>query len=178
MEKTSLKKYIIYEIIFICVLATIMHFAFDFFNQNVYIGAFVPVNESVWEHLKLPFFASIISYIVFNKKLTYNNLNLLGTFIAIIFQFIFIPFCFYLFKDVFSIESMVIDILILYIAIIISIILKYVIIKNNKELKRVDLISRIAIFIMTIMFVIFTYVPPKMEIFKDKVSNIYGLNIY
>ena len=83
-----------------------------------------------------------------------------------------------MFKDVFSIESMVIDILILYIAIIISIILKYVIIKNNKELKRVDLISRIAIFIMTIMFIIFTYVPPKMEIFKDKVSNIYGLNIY
>ena len=58
-----------------------------------------------------------------NELLTYNNLNLLGTFIAIIFQFIFIPFCFYLFKDVFSIESMVIDILILYIAIIISIIL-------------------------------------------------------
>lgn len=46
--------------IFVCVLGTILHFVYDLTGENYIIGLFVPVNESVWEHLKLIFYPALI----------------------------------------------------------------------------------------------------------------------
>ena len=57
-----LKKEIIANV-FMIVLGTLMHFAYQLSNQNPIVGMFVPINESVWEHLKLLFFPGLFYFL-------------------------------------------------------------------------------------------------------------------
>lgn len=44
----------------ITVLGAVLHFVFDWTGQSRLAGLFVPVNESVWEHLKMGYWAILI----------------------------------------------------------------------------------------------------------------------
>lgn len=46
-----LKSTTIIGFIFVLVLGTISHFAYDWSGQNTLIGFLVPVSESTWEHI-------------------------------------------------------------------------------------------------------------------------------
>ena len=64
MDKTKTKNYQILSIIFVCITGTLLHFTYEFFNENIFVAVFSAVNESVWEHLKLLFFPMLVSTIV------------------------------------------------------------------------------------------------------------------
>ena len=55
---------------FVCILGTLMHFFYEWSGDLTIIGILCPVNESVWEHLKLIFypfiFWEIAEYFIFN----------------------------------------------------------------------------------------------------------------
>ena len=46
------------------VLGTLLHFTFEWSNNNLIVGAFSSVNESTWEHLKLVFFPMLLTTII------------------------------------------------------------------------------------------------------------------
>lgn len=48
-----LKKWEIANWIWIIAAGSLLHFVYDLTGENPFVGVFVPVNESVWEHLKL-----------------------------------------------------------------------------------------------------------------------------
>lgn len=52
----KLKCCTIIGIIFVLVLGTIFHFLYEWTENNFVVGLFAPINESVWEHMKLVFF--------------------------------------------------------------------------------------------------------------------------
>ena len=37
-------------------LCSLFHFAYDFLGRLFWLAGFFPISESIWEHLKLPFF--------------------------------------------------------------------------------------------------------------------------
>lgn len=41
-------------------VAFIQHFAYEFLGENKIVGLFAPINESVWEHLKLTFYPMVV----------------------------------------------------------------------------------------------------------------------
>ena len=49
----NLKSYTLAGTIFVLVLGTLSHFFYEWSNDNPLIGLFSPINESVWEHMKL-----------------------------------------------------------------------------------------------------------------------------
>ena len=55
MHKFIRRKDIPYIILTI-LLGSVFHFLYDFSEQNPFTALFTPINESVWEHLKLLFF--------------------------------------------------------------------------------------------------------------------------
>ena len=57
--KTNIRTFVI-----VSVLGTLLHFTYDFFMENPIIGIFSAINESVWEHQKLLFYA-VVFYSVF-----------------------------------------------------------------------------------------------------------------
>lgn len=49
--------------IFTALSGTLMHFAYEYSDQNPLVGMFAPVSESTWEHMKMVFFPAF--FIVF-----------------------------------------------------------------------------------------------------------------
>ena len=68
----SFNKYIIIGIIFTLVFGSLQHFFYEWSGNNALVGIFSPVNESVFEHLKLLYFPMtiwiIIGYFLYGKK--------------------------------------------------------------------------------------------------------------
>ena len=46
--------------LFTSILGTILHFLFDWTGGSVYFALFSPVNESIWEHMKLIFYPMLL----------------------------------------------------------------------------------------------------------------------
>ena len=130
----TLKKTRIIAVIGIFILNFIFHFAYSTL-PNTLFSIFFPVNESIFEHMKLIFssaiFYGIIDYFILKKNsLKTNNsifttlLNALST--IVIFLIIWLPIYYKMG------ENMVITIFILFIAIIIGQILSYFILNKEK----------------------------------------------
>ena len=51
--------------IFAMILGSLLHFTYEWSNENSFVGSFSAINESTWEHLKLLFF---LFRVIFIKK--------------------------------------------------------------------------------------------------------------
>ena len=76
-------------ILWTIVLGTLSHFFYQWSHENILIGLFYPVNESVWEHLKLLFFPAL-TYMFIEQKAMGKAMpglfgkNLLGIFAGLL----------------------------------------------------------------------------------------------
>ena len=59
-----LKRYTIIGILFVLVAGTLAHFLYDWTGRPPVAGLFVPVSESVWEHMKLGFVPRVLYSLV------------------------------------------------------------------------------------------------------------------
>lgn len=164
------------DIIVISILGTLLHFAYEFSGGNLFVAIFSAVNESVWEHIKI---AVIPIYIVAIAKMWIQEDRKRNLWTSLFFKalttIIMIPLLFYGYQAIFNIESVIIDIVIFYVSIIISEIIECLI-QNKLNISAMveDVFKYLNLFLFTI-FVIFTFLPPKFEMFKDKISNKYGI---
>lgn len=162
--------------IFISIVGTLFHFTFQLSGYNKVIGAISPVNESVWEHLKLVYFPlmifSLIEYFYIKDKA--NNI-LVGKAVAAYIMPLTIVVIFYSYEFITGAHSFVIDISSFFISIIIGQILSYKILSMEEIPSICSIISGIAIIILGVIFVIFTFYPPNLEIFRDGLTGSYGI---
>ena len=76
-------------ILWTLVLGTLSHFFYQWSHENMLVGLFSPVNESVWEHLKLLFFPAL-TYMFIEQKAMGKAMpglfgkNLLGLFAGLL----------------------------------------------------------------------------------------------
>ena len=175
----SLKAIKLLGLFLIFLLCFPIHFIYDFL-PNSFFSIFAPVNESIWEHMKLIFtsyvFYGIFDYLLLKKnKISFNNF-LLQLFIIpiigiILYLLIFIPI-----YNNFG-ENMIISIGLLFFIIIFEQILSYYIL-NFKEIKYQNIIGIVGIIIAYIIFGYLTYNPIENYIFFDISNSKYGINIY
>ena len=69
----QLKHYTINGILFVLISGSLAHFFYEWSGHNPIVGLFTPVNESIWEHMKLIFYTMLAysHFIVFKKKADY-----------------------------------------------------------------------------------------------------------
>ena len=65
-------------ILWTIVLGTLSHFFYQWSHENMLVGLFSPVNESVWEHLKLLFFPALTYMFIEQKAMGKAMPGLLG----------------------------------------------------------------------------------------------------
>lgn len=169
-----MEKFIIFSTIFTIVLGTLLHFTFEWSNKNLLVASFSAVNESTWEHLKLVFFpmllTTIIGYFVFGKNLSnYLCANLLGIISAISFIIVF----FYTYTGIIGTNFAILDIGSFFIAVILGEFIIYKILNSNLNCN--SIITIIIFILLLLCFIIFTYFPPKIGLFKDPIKNNYGI---
>lgn len=169
------KTFFILSTIFSIILGTVLHFTYNFLHKPFVLGFFLPINESVFEHLKLvliPLTLVGIAYTILFKK--QKNLWYYIS-ISTIISMIFIPITHYSYTNLFNTSSAIFDIVIYIIAMIFANIYTYL--NLTKETKQNDKNSIGILLLITIYFtfIIFTICPPQIELFKDPINNTYGI---
>lgn len=159
------------------ILGTLLHFIYEWSGNNVIIASFSAVNESVWEHLKLVFYPMLILgvieyYFVKNIANNYIEAKAIGIFTAISF----IVISFFTYTGIIGTNFFIIDILIFIISIILGEWTSYKLMKRKNEstIQTKILASGILIFLLS-CFIIFTYVTPQVNLFRDFTNGTYGI---
>lgn len=167
-------------VIVIFLLTILYHFLYNWLPNPVF-SVFFPVNDSIWEHMKLLYSGiftwGVIEYFILRKKgISYRNffstLFLEMVTSIMIYLIMYLPL-----YNVFG-ESMVISISLLIVVIILEEIFSYYLFSYSKENRILDRISILFIVLGFVVFLCFTYDPPRNYIFYDIVSNKYGIDIY
>lgn len=158
--------YTILSTLFVTLFGTLGHFFYEWSGENHFVGLFFPVNESVWEHMKLLFFPSLTCYVAlcFLKRdhepcivYAFPKAIFLGTFL--------IPTLFYTYSGILGFTISFIDISTFYISVIVAYTYLY---KTTVSVKKMEysLGWNLALIFMTFLFMSFTYNPPKLGIFE------------
>ncbi len=174
----NLKKFKIISVFGTFLLAFLTHFLYDWFPNSLF-SIFFPVNESIWEHMKMLFTTillyELIEFIIFKVKNIQTN-NFL--FAALVSAFISIPIYLIMFLPIYYKmgENMVVTITIMLIDIIIVQVINYKILMT-KELN-LNIISIIGIIVIYIIMGVLTYYPPESDLFFDPKEEKYGINKY
>lgn len=162
------------SIIIISILGTFFHFLYDISKHNKVVGLFAAVNESTWEHIKIALTPTILWSIydgyIYGRNPNYFTAKLSSLLILITF----IPTIFYLYKYFTNKPIIIVDILIFYIAIILSQFSFYNIIKLQTLGFATNYLSCISIFIVFGFYMVLTLLPIKSFIFKDPITNKFG----
>ena len=175
----NLKKIKIIAVIGIFLLSFLSHFAYDLFPNLIFSFIF-PVNESIWEHMKIIFTTTllygIIDYILLRKyKIQHNNFTFQLYFTALcsipIYLVLYIP----LYKLIG--ENLIVSITLLLIVYIIEQYISYNILKE-KEIKVLNKIAIPIILLSYLGFIYLTYNPIHNYFFYDNQDKKYGIEEY
>lgn len=171
----SLKKIKIINVVFLFLLSFLWHFMYDWFPNTIFALVF-PVNESIWEHMKIIYYCllmgSILEFVLCKKNnIKINNFyieamvkSILG---VIFYLIIFIPF--YLWLR----ESMLISISLMLITYIFMEYIGYKILTGEEM--NINILPVIIIVLGCVMFVILTFYPLHNFLFFDEVKFGYGI---
>lgn len=165
----KLKTVQIVVIILAIVFGTLLHFTYEWSGENRIVGLFSATNESVWEHLKLVFYPmlilAIVEYFVVKKEANnYIEAKSLGIFLTIAFIIVF----YYTYTGIIGKTFFIIDILTFIISIILGEWVSYkLMIRKSESTTLSKILSSAIIFYFLISFILFTYNPPNINLFKD-----------
>lgn len=177
MDK-KLFKYELIGFIFVNILGTLNHFVYDWSGNNILVALFCPVNESVWEHLKLLYFPFII-YTIFEavKIIDKDKLNsfLFGKTLGILVGMFSTLAVHYVYNGATGKESMVMDILSFIIGILIAFFISYIITKNAIGNSIPKFLTITLLLLQGIILIIFTFIPPYLPLFMDSQTLTYGI---
>lgn len=172
------EKWFLKGIPIIFLLGSLLHFLYDFSGENIIAAIISPVNESVWEHLKMLLLPMIgwwvLYYIVNGSKFNINKDKwFASTVIALLVSIISIPLMYYFYTEALGVELVVVDILILLIAIIFG---QLVAFNYYKHSEGIDYrVAILVLFGIVLIFTMFTFNPPHLPIFQDTSTGKYGI---
>lgn len=154
---------------------TILHFLYDWLNKATWVAPFSSVNESTWEHMKLLFWPMFIFAILqsfsFNDVKSFWCVKLKGLLLGLAL----IPVLFYTYNGAIGISPDWINIAIFFASAAVAYIYEYRQFKNDKNKCASPKFAFFTICILAILFIVFTFNAPKIEIFKDPLSGAYGI---
>ena len=164
-------------------LNIILTFGMGFIVHNIYnwvpsvITSIFPVNESLYEHMKLiylsPLLSGIILYFYYKRKGIVINNFLFGLIVSTIFNIIIFYLLYLPFYHMYG-AVMWMTLTIYFITIILSQYLNYLIIKMNNN-RKLNIISFFMIIICLFILTYFTYHPLYIDFFYDRTNNTYGI---
>ena len=148
-------------------LGTLNHFLYFLSGQSAIIALFCPVNESVWEHLKLlyfPFlFVSVWEYLTLRPAvLQFFYCRYLGVLLGMLFT----VSVFYTYSGILGRNFLVLDILLFYSSVIVSFAMSEYFIGRSRTSHETDPAFVISLWVITaFFFFVFTCFSPDLPLF-------------
>ena len=155
---------------------TILHFLYDWLGDAKWIAPFSGVNESTWEHMKLLFWPmlifSIIQSFFFKNRKDFWCVKLRGITLGLML----IPIIFYTYNGVIGKSPDWINIAIFFISAAIAYIYETRLFNRQKTFCLKPTFALAILGIIAVFFIVFTFIPPEIGIFKDPLTGTYGIS--
>ena len=166
MKLKRFRNFQIFSILFTFILGSLLHSTYKISGQNNIIAIFSSINESVWEHLKLLYFPMLLTTFIGCFYFRNNVPNFLcSKTIGILVSMAFTVIFFYTYTGIIGKNIPAIDISSFFIATILGELVSYLLIVNNFKCNKI--LAIIILLFIFICFVVFTYFPPNIGLFKD-----------
>lgn len=171
-----MKKIKIIGILIIFVLSILSHFMYTWFPNSIFSIIF-PVNESIWEHMKLivtpVFLFAIFEYILYRKKLIKYNNFILSYVIAMIVGIISYLILYLPVHYIFGHSTIYAIVLLFIIFVFVELVSYYIM--NFKEIKYSNILGIVLIILIYSGFGYLTYNPLENDLFYDDQTKTYGM---
>ena len=179
-SRNAAQHWILLGIPVLFIIGFFMHYIYEWSGNSTIVGIFAPVNESVWEHLKLTFWPMLIwwiaGYIILSKN---NNISASQWFTSCTVAELVCPLvvlCFYYtYTGAFGIESLILDIFSLFLGVAVAQGLALHVYKYARFSLYCLYISAAIIILLAVTFTVFTFAPPHFPLFMDSVTGKYGI---
>lgn len=173
-SKNIILKIEIGSTILVMIFGVLLHFLYEWSSNNSFVGIFSPVNESVWEHLKLIFYPLVLQIVIayFYEQKHIENYLYAKT-LALIISLCFVVIFYYTYSGIIGTNITFIDISTFFISILLS---EYIFYKNVQTEKNTSkYVSLTILSIIFVMFLLFTFVTPTINLFKDPITGTFGI---
>lgn len=157
--------------IFVLITGTLAHFVYGWTGKNQIAGLFTPVNESIWEHMKLLFFPMLLYTFYAIIKFDGEGACLISSIcFGILIGTFLIPALYYAYTSVLGKGFLIVDIGIFVLSVIIAFFIAYKFTLSCR-LKPYTLILAALVCVLFVCFLIFTYNPPNLAVFADPTAD-------
>ena len=154
---------------------TILHFLYEWTNESRIVAPFSGVNESTWEHMKLLFWPMLAFAIVqscfFRDRKDFWCIKSRGTLVGLGS----IPLLFYTYNGMIGRSPDWINIAIFFISAAVA--YRYEARLLNKPVLQCQraIVPSAFFFAMALLFIVFTFAAPSINLFKDPLTGTYGI---
>ena len=160
---------------FTAVFGTLLHFLYNW-TDCIALAPFCAVNESTWEHMKIMFFPMLlfafIQYAGGGKSVDgFWCINLLGTLIGVTL----IPVSFYTYNGAIGKSPDWLNISIFFVCAAIAYICEARLFKKERLRCVSPKIAVALLCLIALCFIVFTFLTPQINLFKDPISGGYGI---
>lgn len=170
-DKKHLKRQAAAGFFFVLLLGTLSHFLYDLTGQNSFIGLFVPVSESVWEHTKLLFFPMLLYaaglLLIQKKNRPCTGISLC---FGILLGTLLIPVLYYAYTGILGKNIFFLDLAVFGISVLCAFLLFYLLAASCRLQQ--GFLPWTAVCILFLCFLLFTLHPPEGELFRDPESSV------
>lgn len=155
--------------LFVIITGILLHSAYRWLGKTPIAGVFFPVNESTWEHLKLLYFPmllySAVEYLSCGRYIE----NFIGAkTIGILVGMLTIVAVFYTYTGIVGTSYLWADILTFIIGVIAAYYIAFVVLSKGYAIP--SFVS-VALWIIGACFLVFTFLPPHIPIFRDPTTG-------
>ena len=159
----------------VTLLGSLLHFLYGWTGENPIAAAFSAVNESTWEHMKLLFFPmalfALIESFFFREVSCFFKIKLAGTCLGLIL----IPVLFYTYNGVIGKSPDFVNIAIFFLAALIAFLYEGRRLVRESEKSCSPTLPILGFLLLCVLFILFTYLPPHIALFRDPLTGGYGI---
>lgn len=158
-------------------LGTLLHFLYDWTDKSFLAALFSGVNESTWEHMKLLFWPMLVFAVFqsffFKGYKSFICVKLSGLLLGLSL----IPVLFYTYNGAIGKSADFVNIIIFFVSAALAYAYEAKLLGNPDTRCRFPKIAIMIVCVIGLLFVVFTFKAPHMPIFKDPISETYGIDI-
>ncbi len=166
MEKKG--TYGIFGFLFVGALGTLFHFVYEWSGNFAPLGLFFPINESIWEHLKLLYFPVLLWWFIDGRLRKGKHRVFASRMWALNLALCFIPVAHYTYSGILGRRLDWVDIGLFFVADALYFVLaERFISKKKEEDEGENILAVIAFFLWMFAFFLFTFLTPSLALFQN-----------